>query len=157
MAHERVVSHAGLCVRPAPGCGKTLCPPCPTGAVDEMSVATSLDQADPVAFRVVEDAENEAAEVGRARSVKPARPTIVVVGETKRGKSSLINALVNVPGLSPVDPQVATSTYITIQHGPQLTARAIFLRITSGSSSTSTMPCGEDDDLLILAVGSCRS
>ena len=69
MAHERVVSHAGLCVRPAPGCGKTLCPPCPTGAVDEMSVATSLDQADPVAFRVVEDAENEAAEVGRALRV----------------------------------------------------------------------------------------
>jgi dynamin family protein len=67
-----------------------------------------------------------AAEVGRARAVKPARPTIVVVGETKRGKSSLINALVNVPGLSPVDPQVATSTYITIQHGPQLAARAIF-------------------------------
>jgi len=67
-----------------------------------------------------------ATEVERARAVKPVRPTIVVVGETKRGKSSLINALVNVPGLSPVDPQVATSTYLTIQHGPQLAARAIF-------------------------------
>jgi hypothetical protein len=67
-----------------------------------------------------------AAEVERARSVRPQRPTIVVVGETKRGKSSLINALVNVPGLSPVDPQVATSTYLTIQHGPQPAARAVF-------------------------------
>jgi ribosome biogenesis GTPase A len=52
-----------------------------------------------------------AAEITRVRKVVPARPTIVVVGETKRGKSSLINALVNVPGLSPVDAQVATSTY----------------------------------------------
>jgi hypothetical protein len=36
----------------------------------------------------------------------------VVVGETKRGKSSLINALLGVPGLSPVDAAVATSAYL---------------------------------------------
>ena len=38
-----------------------------------------------------------------------------------------------------------------------VTARANLRRITSGSSRTSTMPCGEDDDLLIFADGSCRS
>ncbi len=38
-----------------------------------------------------------------------------------------------------------------------VTARAILRRITSGSSRTSTIPSGDDDDLLILAAGSCRS
>ncbi len=38
-----------------------------------------------------------------------------------------------------------------------VTAREILRRITSGSSRTSTIPCGDDDDLLILAAGSCRS
>ena len=38
-----------------------------------------------------------------------------------------------------------------------VTARAIFRRIASGSSSTSMMPATDEDDLLILAVGSCRS
>lgn len=66
-----------------------------------------------------------AAEVERVRDERPAHPTVVVVGETKRGKSSLVNALVNVPGLSPVDPQVATSTYLAIRHGPRLAAHAI--------------------------------
>ena len=90
-----------------------------------------------------------ATEVERARAVKPVRPTIVVVGETKRGKSSLINALVNVPGLSPVDPQVATSTYLTIQHGPQLAARAIF------PGSPNMVPL-EVDRLREIGRASCR-
>ncbi len=38
-----------------------------------------------------------------------------------------------------------------------VTARAIFFRIAAGSSSTSMMPATAEDDLLILAVGSCRS
>ena len=38
-----------------------------------------------------------------------------------------------------------------------VTARAIFLRIAAGSSSTSMMPAADDEDLLIFAVGSCRS
>lgn len=42
--------------------------------------------------------------------------TVVVVGETKRGKSSLVNALVGRPGLSPVDADIATSTYLVIRH-----------------------------------------
>ncbi|QSB06784.1 dynamin family protein [Natronoglycomyces albus] len=50
--------------------------------------------------------------------------SIVVVGETKRGKSSLINALLAAPGLSPVDVRTATSTYIEFVHGPTLAAQA---------------------------------
>lgn len=51
-------------------------------------------------------------------------PSIVVVGETKRGKSSLTNALVGVPNLSPVDASVATSSYLEFVHGDQPAARA---------------------------------
>ena len=47
----------------------------------------------------------------RRRGTGP--PVFVVVGETKRGKSSLVNALVGVPGLSPVDASVATSASTT--------------------------------------------
>ena len=45
------------------------------------------------------------------------KATVVVVGEPKGGKSSLVNALVEYPNLSPVDYAVATATYISIQHG----------------------------------------
>ncbi|MGH3921953.1 MAG: dynamin family protein, partial [Pseudonocardiaceae bacterium] len=39
---------------------------------------------------------------------------VVVVGETKRGKSSLVNALVGRPLLSPVGDDVVTATYIVL-------------------------------------------
>ncbi len=42
------------------------------------------------------------------------RPRIVVVGETKRGKSSLVNALVGEPGLSPVGADETSATYLSI-------------------------------------------
>lgn len=64
-------------------------------------------------------------EVQRVREARPDRPTVVLVGETKRGKSSLVNALLNVPGLSPVDPRVATNTYLVIGHGDPPAARAV--------------------------------
>ena len=43
---------------------------------------------------------------------------MVVVGEKKRGKSSLINALIGRPGLLPVDADVATCVHIVVSHGP---------------------------------------
>lgn len=43
--------------------------------------------------------------------------TVVVVGEPKNGKSTLVNALVEHPSLSPVDYSVATATYISLRHG----------------------------------------
>ena len=42
---------------------------------------------------------------------------VVVVGEVKQGKSSLVNALVGRPGLSPVDVAVATATFLVIGNG----------------------------------------
>jgi hypothetical protein len=67
------------------------------------------------------DAAAELADLRRRHLV---RPCVVVVGETKRGKSSLINALLGVPGLSPVDAAVATATYLRFVAGPAVTARA---------------------------------
>ena len=54
------------------------------------------------------------AEANRARA---ARPIVLVAGETKRGKSTLVNALARKPGLSPTGTDVATSTYIAIRYG----------------------------------------
>jgi Dynamin family len=51
-------------------------------------------------------------------------PSVVVVGETNRGKSSLVNALLNSPGLSPADADVATANYLVLRHGQTWAARA---------------------------------
>lgn len=66
-----------------------------------------------------------AAYLQRMRGVRPDKPTVVIVGEAKRGKSSLLNALINVPGLSPVDARVATSTYLVFRRGAENSARAL--------------------------------
>jgi hypothetical protein len=47
----------------------------------------------------------------------PARPSVVVVGESRRGKSSLVNSLLGRPGLSPVGAHLGTSAYLVFQHG----------------------------------------
>lgn len=64
--------------------------------------------------------------VDEVRSRRPAAPTVVVVGETNRGKSSLVNALLARPGLSPVDAEVATRTYLAFSHAPAWRARACY-------------------------------
>jgi predicted GTPase len=55
-------------------------------------------------------------EAGR-RGAGPA--TVVVVGETNRGKSALVNALLGRPGLSPVDSDVATNCYVEFKHADE--------------------------------------
>ncbi|MGH3716040.1 MAG: dynamin family protein [Micromonosporaceae bacterium] len=65
-----------------------------------------------------------ASDMDMMRRREQTRPTIVVVGETKRGKSSLTNALVGVPNLSPVDAAVATSSYLEFVHSTEHGARA---------------------------------
>jgi hypothetical protein len=65
-----------------------------------------------------------ASDLDAVRRRDAGRPAIVVVGETKRGKSSLVNALIGVPGLSPVDAAVATAAYLEFSHGADHGARA---------------------------------
>jgi hypothetical protein len=65
-----------------------------------------------------------AADVDELRRREVTRPAVVVVGETKRGKSSLVNALVGVPDLSPVDVAVATAVYLELQYAAEAGARA---------------------------------
>lgn len=62
--------------------------------------------------------------VTEVRHRRPATPSVVVVGETNRGKSSLVNALLEQPGLSPVDAEVVTATYLVFQHGERWSAHA---------------------------------
>lgn len=65
-----------------------------------------------------------AAEVDEVARWQPDKPVAVVVGETKRGKSSLVNALLGTPGLSPVDAAVATTAYLEFSHAEQASVRA---------------------------------
>jgi Dynamin family len=65
-----------------------------------------------------------AADLDMIRRRELTRPGIFVVGETKRGKSSLVNMLVGVPNLSPVDAAVATSSYLEFTHATTHSARA---------------------------------
>jgi len=64
------------------------------------------------------------AELADLRRRQLTRPSVVLVGETKRGKSSLLNALLGVPGLSPVDAAVATSAYLHFSPGRVAAAQA---------------------------------
>ncbi|MGX7823826.1 dynamin family protein [Actinokineospora sp. 24-640] len=76
---------------------------------------------------LLKDIEPEAARwVEDARGKRGKKPSAVVVGETNRGKSSLVNALIEAPGLSPVDAEVATATYLVFDHAPQWHARACY-------------------------------
>lgn len=49
-----------------------------------------------------------------AEAVTAHAARVVVVGEKKRGKSSLINALLRRPGLLPVDADIATSVHLSV-------------------------------------------
>jgi hypothetical protein len=62
--------------------------------------------------------------VTEVRHRRPATPSVVVVGETNRGKSSLVNALLEQPGLSPVDADSVTATYLVFQHGERWSGHA---------------------------------
>src|SRR5437764_6894 len=65
-----------------------------------------------------------AADIDALRRREITRPAFAVVGETKRGKSSLVNALIGVPNLSPVDAAVATASYLEFSHSATHGARA---------------------------------
>ena len=74
-------------------------------------------------------AELNPASAGRAapsRANAKTAPTVVVLGETNRGKSSLVNALLGTPDLSPVGAGVSTSTYAVFGHGTEWSARGCY-------------------------------
>jgi len=75
---------------------------------------------------VRESDEDSAKWVEEIRAKRKAKPSAVVVGETNRGKSSLVNALLGHPGLSPVDADVATATYLVFGHAEAWEARACY-------------------------------
>src|ERR1700752_1740523 len=49
--------------------------------------------------------------------------TVVVVGETGRGKSSFVNALLGKPEPLPVEEDSSTSVHIVIRYSPTVTVR----------------------------------
>ncbi|MFD0577458.1 dynamin family protein [Dactylosporangium darangshiense] len=64
-------------------------------------------------------------EAGRAR-LRRGRYHVVVCGEFRRGKSSLLNALVERPRLFPVDIDVTTATVSMLRWGPQERAFVVY-------------------------------
>ncbi|HVK25107.1 MAG TPA: dynamin family protein [Actinokineospora sp.] len=76
---------------------------------------------------LLKETEPESAQwVEEIRGKRRKKPSVVVVGETNRGKSSLVNALIDTPGLSPVDAEVATATYLVFGHAEEWHARACY-------------------------------
>src|SRR6478752_3816245 len=61
---------------------------------------------------------------------------VAVIGEFKRGKSSLINALLDEPRLLPVDIDVATNVPTAVMYGEQ---RGATIHFSNGSSTPSTI------------------
>ncbi|GAA1311791.1 hypothetical protein Psi02_72260 [Planotetraspora silvatica] len=79
--------------------------------------------------RLLGEMANAAEEFGREEAARAVRAeqarlgagaaTVVVVGVKQRGKSSLINAIVERPGLLPVDADVATNVHLTVRHADE--------------------------------------
>ncbi|MBI1758065.1 MAG: dynamin [Actinobacteria bacterium] len=74
---------------------------------------------------LAEQAPGEAGELRRVAARSWSTPTVVVAGEVKRGKSSLVNALLAAPGLSPVNAELVSGCAVRFRHGPLVEARAL--------------------------------
>lgn len=92
-----------------------------------LSLPKQVAQAREKLLALLREVEPESAQwVEEIRSRRKKKPSVVVVGETNRGKSSLVNALIETPGLSPVDADVATATYLIFGHADEWEARACY-------------------------------
>ncbi|PRY45790.1 dynamin family protein [Umezawaea tangerina] len=92
-----------------------------------MTLPQTVKQAREKLTALVREVDPKAADwVDQVRSARDRTPSVVVVGETNRGKSSLVNAMLATPGLSPVDAEVATSTYLVFRHGERWASRACY-------------------------------
>ncbi|OXM74631.1 50S ribosome-binding GTPase [Amycolatopsis thermalba] len=91
------------------------------------SLPTQVKQARETLLALLRESDPKAAGwVEEVRRSRPKKPQVVVVGETNRGKSSLVNALLATPGLSPVDADVATAGYLVFDHAPEWGAQACY-------------------------------
>nr|WP_158879544.1 dynamin family protein [Amycolatopsis anabasis] len=96
-------------------------------SVRGLGLPAQVKQAREALLALLRDADPRAAAwVEDIRRTRPKLPSVVVVGETNRGKSSLVNALLATPGLSPVDADVATATYLAFAHAEQWAAQACY-------------------------------
>jgi hypothetical protein len=98
-----------------------------------VDVAALLDE-----VAALSDRLGDTATAGRARSQAAAATggevRAVVVGEKKRGKSSLVNALLSAPDLLPVDVDIATSVHVSVYAADRPQARAV--TAASGAEGT---------------------
>jgi Dynamin family len=77
---------------------------------------------------------------GHAAHWTDAAATVVLAGAQKRGKSRLLNALVERPGLLPVDADIATHTQVTLRRGA-------VLRVTVRRASPTTGEGAEEAEI----------
>ncbi|MDH3754504.1 MAG: dynamin family protein [Acidimicrobiia bacterium] len=70
---------------------------------------------------------------------------VLVVGEFKQGKSSLINSILKVP-VCPVDDDVSTAVPTVVRHGPEPTAVAIIEGSAGASDGADAVPIEEPVD-----------
>lgn len=71
---------------------------------------------------------------------------VVVAGDIKRGKSSLVNVLVDAPGLLPVDADVATSVHLAVIFGDTPSASVWIVDEDTGERSPHDIPVSELGD-----------
>jgi hypothetical protein len=96
----------------------------PSAKRDEAALKLIRQTVDGTLAFVRKNDPDAAADIDSLRRREVARPAFAIVGETKRGKSSLVNALIGVPNLSPVDAAVATASYLEFRHSATPGARA---------------------------------
>jgi predicted GTPase len=98
-----------------------------TAPAAQLSLPKQVAQAREKLLSLIKESDPESARwVEEIRAKRRKNPSVVVVGETNRGKSSLVNALLGQPGLSPVDAEVATATYLVFGHAANWEARACY-------------------------------
>ncbi|WP_298181037.1 dynamin family protein [Saccharomonospora sp.] len=96
-------------------------------SIGKPSLPAQVKKARESLLALLRDLDSQAAKwVEEQREARTTKPSVVVVGETNRGKSSLVNALLAKPGLSPVAAEVATATYLVFDHADEWRARACY-------------------------------
>ncbi|MGI8415689.1 MAG: dynamin family protein, partial [Nakamurella sp.] len=127
--------------------------PTPPGTRAPVALPQAIRQWREQAVGWVRVSDAESAAVLAKRRSAAAVPRVVVIGETNRGKSSLVNALLGMPSLSPVDTGLATCTYLQFTHGTSPTAVAHF----GGGMADITFPTAELPVWAVMNSGTMNS